>query len=210
LKPESLLGFEAGFTVDRPWGPIPDATFEMTAFRHNLDDAVVRITLSNPTRFMRINRDRIESTGIELLAGIALGAHRGRAITLTGDAVIQKIRIVDVAATAGAPRHAENNPERRGTLELGVPLPLSVRGIANARYTGRQYCLHADTQLEMVLPGKTEGNLAIERSFNVRRTGVLQTLRALVGLDNVGDVAIYDQCGLPQPGRTLRMMFSVR
>ena len=31
-----------------------------------------------------------------------------------------------------------------------------------------------------------------------------QRLTALVALDNVGNRTVYDQCGLPQPGRTLR------
>src|SRR5687767_7560613 len=70
LEPETLLGFEAGFTVDRSIGRIPDATLQLNAFHHRLDDAVVRITLPPPDRrFQRINRDRLESTGAELLAG---------------------------------------------------------------------------------------------------------------------------------------------
>src|SRR5690606_27787757 len=77
LRPETLLGFEAGFIVDRSWGPIPDGTVQVTAFHHRLSDAVARITLQNPTRFMRINRDRIESQGLEMLAGFVLGSDPG-------------------------------------------------------------------------------------------------------------------------------------
>jgi iron complex outermembrane receptor protein len=211
LKPETLLGFEAGLTVDRSLGSIPDATVQVNAFHHNLDDAVVRVTLPPPdSRFRRINRDRIESTGAELLAGVVFGANRERSVTLTGDAVVQKISIFD-ETTSGAPsRHAENNPEVRGMLEVGTPLPRAIRGFANARYTGTQYCLNADTGSEMTLDGKTETNAALEKTFIVSRSGSIRSLRALVSLDNAANVAIYDQCGLPQPGRTLRLMLTLR
>ncbi len=210
LKPERLLGVEAGFTVDRAWGPIPDGTIQVTGFRHRLDDAVIRITLSNPTRFMRVNRDRIESAGAEVLAGFVFGEDRERAVTLTGDAMLQTITVYDITAAGQPSRHTENNPETRGMLELGVPLPWQMRGFANARYTGTQYCLNADTSREMQLSGQTESDLAVERRFTVSGRGLFRSLRALVSLDNVADATVYDQCGLPQPGRTLRVMFTFR
>lgn len=211
LKPETLLGFEAGFTLDRSFGPIPDATVQLNGFHHNLRDAVVRITLPPPDRrFLRINRDRLESAGAEVLAGLAFGENRERSVTLTGDALLQRISIFD-QTVAGAPsRHAENNPETRGMLEIGVPLPGSLRGFANTRYTGTQYCLNADTAAEMTLGAKTETNAALEKSFVVSRNGSIRSLRALLSLDNATNVTIYDQCGLPQPGRTLRVMFTLR
>lgn len=211
LKPETLLGFEAGFTVDRSFGSLPDATVQVNGFHNNLDAAVVRITLPAPNRrFRRINRDRIESTGAEILAGLVFGENRERSVTLTGDALIQKISIFDETAAGSPSRHAENNPEVRGMLEIGVPLPGALRGFANARVTGTQYCLNADTGNEMRLDRKTETNAAVERSFVVSRRGALRSMRALVSLDNTSNVAVYDQCGLPQPGRTLRVMFTVQ
>jgi iron complex outermembrane receptor protein len=209
LTPETLLGFEGGFTVDRAFGPIPDATIQVTGFHHRLDDAVVRVTLQNPTRFMRINRDRINSTGAELLAGLVFGSNRDRAFSITGDALIQNISIVDQTA-GSAMRHPENNPERRGMLEVGVPLPFDLRGFANVRYTGRQYCLNADSGSEMVIKGQSESDLAVEATIPVAKRGLFQSIKALVSLDNVGNTAVYDQCGLPQPGRTLRVMMTLR
>ncbi|HYC52741.1 MAG TPA: TonB-dependent receptor, partial [Gemmatimonadaceae bacterium] len=210
LRPEQLLGLEAGVTIDRSIGVIPDATFQVNGFHHTLNDAVVRITLPDPDRrFQRINRDRIESYGAELLAGIALGSNRDRAITVTGDALIQRIRVFD-QTDANALRHPENNPETRGMLEIGVPLVARVRGFANARYTGRQYCLNSDTGDEMRLDAQTETNLALERRFRLSGGGAVRGFRALLALDNVGNAAIYDQCGLPQPGRTLRAMITIQ
>jgi iron complex outermembrane recepter protein len=210
LKPETLLGFEGGFTLNRALGSTGTAVVEVTGFHHNLDDAVVRITLPAPDRrFRRINRDEIESTGAELLAGYTFGGVGDRAFSLTGDATLQNITIRDKTLEGEPERHAENNPERRAALELGVPLPLALRGVANARYTGKQYCLNADTGDEMSLDSQSETDLAIERSFSVGR-GVFRTLRALFGVDNVGNATVFDQCGLPQPGRTVRLMFTLR
>jgi iron complex outermembrane receptor protein len=208
LEPEALLAFETGFILDRSFGRIPDATFQVTAFRHNLDNAIVRTTLPAPdNRFFRVNRDRIESHGAEVLAGLAIGGQRASAFSITGDALVQRIRIRDRTAAASASRHAENNPETRGMIELGIPLPLALRATSNARYTGRQYCLNSDTGNEMELDGATQASVALERRFAVSRRG---TLRALLALDNVGNTAVYDQCGLPQPGRTLRLMVTIR
>jgi iron complex outermembrane receptor protein len=208
LKPETLLGIEGGLTMNRSFDGVPDATLQVTGFRHNLDDAVVRITLSNPTRFMRVNRDRIQSTGAELLGGFVFGSSRDRGVSITGDALIQKIKVFDQTAN-NAQRHAENNPETRGTLELGVPLPFKLRGIANARYTGTQYCLNAETSREVELKAQTESDIAVERNFSLSR-GLFRSLRALVSFDNIGNQTVFDSCGLPQAGRTMRVMFSVR
>jgi len=129
-------------------------------------------------------------------------------VTLTGDATLQSISIFD--QTAGdAERHAENNPETRGRLELGLPLPWQMRGFATARHTGTQYCLNGETGNEMKLNTATTTDLAMERRFNIRTSGAFTWLRAVLALDNVGNSAVYDQCGLPQPGRTLRFMMTI-
>jgi iron complex outermembrane receptor protein len=208
LEPETLLGLEGGVTMSRSLGAIPQATLGITAFNHKLDDAVVRITLSNPTRFMRVNRDRIESSGVEMLAGFVFGNDRERSVSLNADATLQSISIFD--QTAGdAERHAENNPETRSRVELGLPLPWQVRGFATARHTGTQYCLNGETGNEMTLSSKTTTDLALQRSFATRSGGAFRWLRAILALDNVGNIAVYDQCGLPQPGRTLRLMMTI-
>lgn len=206
LRPETLLGFETGFTMDRAIGLIPDATLQVSAFHHDLRDGVVRTTLPAPDRrFFRVNRDRIRSTGLELLGGLVLGSDRQRSVSITADATLQDIRIQDQTAAASGLRHAENNPEARGMLEVAVPAPAGLRAFGNVRYTGRQFCLHADTGGEMALPATTELNAAVERRFSSPGLG---SLRAVLSLDNAGNTTTYDQCGLPQPGRTLRLMVS--
>jgi iron complex outermembrane receptor protein len=213
LEPETLLGIEGGVSMNRSLGPIPQATLALTAFNHKLEDAVVRITVPNPapppgSLFRRVNRDRIESTGLELLAGFVFGSDRERSVTLNGDATLQDISIFDQTA-GNAERHAENNPETRGRVELGLPLPWQMRGFATARHTGTQYCLNGETGNEMTLSGKTTTDLALQRTFATRSGGAFRSLRAVLAMDNLSNVAVYDQCGLPQPGRTLRLMMTI-
>lgn len=207
LKPERLMSVEGGFTLSGS-STGTRSSIQVTGFRHQLDDAVVRITLSNPTRFMRVNRDRIESTGAEAVAGLTFGADPDRTVSLSADALVQRITVFD--ETAGdAERHAENNPEVRGRLELGVPLPWRLRGFATTRHTGRQYCLNADTQSWMTLGAATATDLAVQHTSTVT-SGPFRSMRTVLSFDNVGNVSVFDQCGLPQPGRTLRLMVTLR
>ncbi len=209
LKPETLLGIEGGVSLNGVFPAIAQSTFQLIGFAHQLDDAVVRITLQNPTRFQRVNRDRIESAGVELLGGLVFGEDVARAISLNGDATLQRIRIIDQTAS-NQQRRAENNPERRGRIELGAPLVRKLRTFATARYTGAQYCLNADSGKEDRLQARTVADVAVQRDYRVASSGPFRMLRALVSFDNVGNTAVYDQCGLPQPGRTLRLTMTLR
>jgi iron complex outermembrane receptor protein len=205
LRPETLLGFEGGVTTTRQLAPRIASTLQLIAFRHRLDDAVVRISLANPSRFKRINRDRIRSQGIELLGGVTFGTDPARSVSLNGDATLQQIRVYN-EREGDAFRHAENNPEHRGRLELGAPLPRTWRAIAVARYAGRQFCVNPETQREDELAGRLMGDLALQREFPRLRSPRAGAPRLLIALDNATNATAYDQCGLPQPGRTLRVM----
>jgi iron complex outermembrane receptor protein len=39
--------------------------------------------------------------------------------------------------------------------------------------------------------------------------GALSRLQTTVALDNLTDQAVFDQCGLPQPGRLLRLQIRI-
>lgn len=200
LRPETLLGVEAGAT--RAWG-----AFELqgTLFRHGLRDAVVRTTLPD-RRFRRENRSEIRSAGVELFAGWR-GA-RGHA--LLADVTAQRVRLRDRAA-GGPLRFAEHQPELRAGLDAAAPLPFDVRAMAGVRHSGRQYCTNPDLGAQQALAAQTAGDVRVERDWSVGRAASLfRTLRVTLALENVTDAAAYDQCGLPQPGRTGRVVMWVR
>ncbi|MBL0937484.1 MAG: TonB-dependent receptor [Gemmatimonadaceae bacterium] len=202
LLPETLLGFEAGVTLDGGVFAEKGLQMQLVGFAHRLDDAVVRITLPNRL-FRRINRDEIKSQGAEALVSWTPSGLRGT--TFTGDATLQRIRVYDQTITSGSnERFPEHNPERRASLAVISPAFAGIRASAMARHIGTQYCQHPDLGRQVELKSQTIGDAALQRGFSVRRGGLLQRLTALVAMDNVGNVTAYDQCGLPQAGRTLR------
>ncbi|MFN5582086.1 TonB-dependent receptor plug domain-containing protein [Gemmatimonas sp.] len=203
LRPETLLGIESGITLSG--GAFADRGLQLQAvgFVHRLDDAVVRITLPNRL-FRRINRDQIRSEGIELLASYAPAALKGA--TISADATLQHIRVIDQTITGNAnnERRAEHNPERRASFAVTSPAWRGVRTSLMARHIGAQYCQHPDLGRQVELGAQTISDAAVTRTFAIRSRGLLQRLTAIIAVDNIGDRAAYDQCGLPQAGRTVR------
>ncbi len=194
LRPERLVGAEVGATMLR-------SNFQLQAvvFHNDLDDAVVRVTQPD-RKFKRINRDQIASTGIELLAGWS-----GRETNIVADLQLQRVRVTD--RTAGTVRHrAEHMPEFRSGIDVTRSLAWGVRGGTGIDFTGRQYCLNSGTGTLDRLNGSTRADVGVNRDFALSRSisGVWSKVRTSLGMSNVADAGIYDQCGLPQPGRTVR------
>lgn len=204
LRPERLLGIESGITLDGGVFAEHGVQLQVVGFRHRLDDAVVRVTLPNRL-FRRINRDEIRSAGMELLAAWTPRALGGT--TISGDATLQRIRVYDrtISSDANNERRAEHNPERRASLAVTTPALAGIRASLMARHIGTQYCQHPDLGRQVQLAAQTIGDAALTRSFTMRASGLLRRLTTLVAIDNLGDRAAFDQCGLPQAGRTLRV-----
>jgi iron complex outermembrane receptor protein len=207
LSPESLLGAEVGFSLAAD--QVSAAAFNMQAvlFHHQLHDAVVRTNFTGTNRFIRVNRDEVVSTGLELFASYNADRVTGRGLTLSGDLLVQNVRITDQIASAA--RQLEHQPEFKARVEVGLPLVLQMNGFASARHTGRIYCLHPDGGALVELKAQTAFDMSFSKLLRVRSSGLLGRLKAVFGVDNVTDAAVYDQCGLPQPGRTLRLGFQL-
>jgi iron complex outermembrane receptor protein len=193
LRPERLVGAEAGLTFLRS-----ESQIQTVIFHNLLKDAVVRIT-TPAGNFMRVNRDEMRSTGLEVL-----GAVRAGPVSWSGDLMLQRVRLTD-PATSGFDRRPEHVPEFRLGGGVGFPLWLQARGNVSASYTGHQYCVNPDTGGTGRLAAQTRADVSMEREWQVRSAGLLSRLRALVAVDNVTDGALYGQCGLPEPGRTFRI-----
>jgi iron complex outermembrane receptor protein len=198
LRPERLVGMEVGATMLRS-----GSQFQAVVFHHRLEDAIVRVTLPNRL-FRRINRDELRSTGMELLAGVT----RNR-VTLSGDVLVQHVRIQD-PAVRGTQRQPELQPAFRSNVDLAMPLPLGARGRVGLNYTGRQYCVNPDLGGNVSLGAQALLNGGAEREFGLRGGGLLSRLVASIAVDNLGDSAFFDQCGLPYAGRTLRFGVALR
>jgi iron complex outermembrane receptor protein len=197
LKPEKLLAIEAGVTTRLGNGEV-----QLVGFRHQLNDAVVRTTLPD-RRYFRVNRDRLNSLGLELLASLAVGP-----VALGGDVTLQSVDLTDTQASVT--HEPENLPKVFGSAHAAFPLPLGVRALAEVRYTGHQYCIDPGTGEDSRLSAGATFDAELARTWNLHSGGSawFGRLETRVAVDNVGDVALYDQCGLPQPGRLFR--FQVR
>lgn len=197
LKPERLLAMEAGVTTQ-----LGNGQMQAVAFRHQLNDAVVRITLPD-RRFLRVNRNELQSTGVELLASQRIGP-----IDLDGNVTFQSVDLTDTEADVT--NRPENLPELFGRLNAQFPLLLELRGNAELDYIGNQFCIDPGTGNDRKLDAGSAVNAGLARTWAVRSRGAswVSRVEGRIAADNIGNIARYDQCGLPQPGRLLR--FQVR
>lgn len=197
LGAEHLVALEGGVTAR-----LGAAELQAVLFHHRMADAITRISTA-AGRFQRVNRDAIRSTGIELLASQPVGA-----VSLGADLILQTVDLID--PVAGRNREPENQPSAFGSVHAGFPIVLGFAGRAEVRFTGRQYCIDLSTGADTRLAAGGLINADLARTWTVRRgrSSWLGRIETRISVDNAADAALYDQCGLPQPGRLLR--FEVR
>lgn len=198
LRPERFTGVEGGAT-----GGTGTWQWQVMGFHQRTDDVVIRVTRPNRQQ-QRVNRDAQLASGAELLLGWT-----GRRASVLADLTRQEVRVLDPTQPTGR-RPAEYQPRVRGSVTAIAPLAAGVRGLAAVVATGRQACLNAETGRYDGIAPSTRVDLQVDRDVRVRRGGVLSLLRVLVAVDNATDAALYDQCGLPQPGRLARLGFELR
>ena len=196
LAPERLVAVEGGASLKLASGDV-----QLVAFHHALDDAIVRVPVPEG-RFKRVNRDRQVATGIELLTGWRLGR-----LSLSGDVVLQRTELID--ESTGAEHQPEYQPDVIAGVGIAGPLPWHGRFDLRARHTGRQSCINSDTGEQATLRSAQRYDAEVSRTWRLRG-GWTSLLEVAAGADNLSDQVIYDQCGLPQPGRTFRIQLRVR
>lgn len=198
LEPERLVSMEAGGTTR-----VGDGEVQLVLFHNRLDDAVVRVALEDGT-FMRVNRNELRSTGLELVASQAFGP-----VALSGHLMIQDVELRDTEANET--HKPENLPEALGGSSARFPLFLGLVGGADVEYTGSQFCIDPGSGEDAELArGAIVGGF-VSRGWPVRASwgaGSFTRLEARVAIDNAADTALFDQCGLPRPGRRAR--FEIR
>jgi len=193
LKPEILTGAELGVTLTG--GPVE---VQAVGFYQSLADGIVRssVTTDEGKKFKRINQDRVRSRGLELLASGTLGP-----MGWSGDLTIQRARGI---TPEGNEVRLEYEPAVAGKLTGFVPLPLDFEASASGRFMGRQYCENPELGGLESFDGSRHIDLGLRRAFAVGG-GPFERAEAVLNLDNATDAVVMDQCGLPQPGRTLRL-----
>ena len=195
LAPEVLAVAELGLTA-----ATRGLELQVVAFYQHLSDAIVRASLGDGM-LQRQNRDRIRSLGVELLA-----TYQWRRFSVTGDVTIKDVTQEDPTAPEGQ-GEPEYQPWIAGGLGLSVPLGLDIWSTGRLRHLGPRYCVHPDLDTQARLNGDTWLDLEVGRSFELGRSG--RRLELVLALDNVSDTAVYDQWGLPQSGRLVRLQFRI-
>lgn len=198
LKPEILTGAEMGLTWD-----LPGLDMQIVGFHQVLSNGIVRIGVETPEgpKRQRVNRDRIRSTGLEIVATGALSS-----VEYAGDVTLQQAWQFEEGSDDRT--RPEYEPNLAARLSLAVPVVAATTVSGEYRYVGRQFCLNVDGGDFDRLDETHSLNLKVRRLFLLEGRRTFSNVDALVSLANVTDRAIYDQCGLPQPGRTLR--FQIR
>ncbi len=194
LAPEVLRTAEGGMTSTlSAFGGSVDV--QGVLFTQVLSDAIVRQSFGDG-RFRRENRSRVDATGIEMLAD-AQWEHTA----LGGSMTWQNVGLADPAAAPGA------RPEYQPELSASAYFEQSLGGFrarVAGRFMGSQYCEHPDLGKQLALDASAVFDAAISREFMV---GGRRLMQLSVLADNLTHAAVFDQCGLPQPGRTLRLQF---
>lgn len=201
LRPESLKAGEAGITITDG-----DSQLQVVGFHHRLTDGIVRVSTVTPggAKFQRVNRDQVRSTGVEVLTAGNLAA-----FTYGGSFTLQRVRIRDPIAS-GQDEMAEYAPALSGTANLGVVVPGDVALTSFFRYRGVQYCQNFEVAGLDRMDASATVDLEARRALYGGRDGSSWALEATVGVANLTDSTVLDQCGLPQPGRTFRIQVSIR
>ncbi len=197
LRPETLHGGEAGFTATRGIGEV-----QMVSFHQRLTDGIVRRSSTDGVgnrRFQRVNQAEVRSTGLEVLLVGTLGGS-----TFNGDLTLQNVAGYD---NDGTEVELEYEPSVLGKLGFDVPIPAEFRFGGEGRYLGAQMCENPEVGGLQPLPSSTSFDLTLRRMFSFGRGGALSRLDASAALRNVTDGAVFDQCGLPQPGRLVQVQF---
>lgn len=189
LGPERLRALEAGV---RWRGHGVEA--QLAAFHQHLADAIVRVGLGGG-RFQRINRDALRTRGVEAIVGGMHGPVQWRA-----EGLRQWVRLREPTRA----RPPEHQPEWLLGAETSARLTSRLQASVLTQHTGRQWCLDPDSGDPIALGSHTRWDLGL-------RHGAARNwpFEFRLEMRNVFDAATYDQCGLPQPGRSLRLQLDL-
>ena len=199
LQPEALRTIEAGVTGGTR-ALAGDLEGQVVLFHQHFSDAIVRTGLGDG-RFMRENRNKVTAAGMELLASVQWDR-----VEFGGSLTWQDVSLIDQNAPS-TQRRAEYQPEIAGGVNLTGRLPAGISARLGLEVIGRQFCVDPDLGSDVALDPSARLDLHATREWKL--SGALSRLQTTVALDNLTDQAVFDQCGLPQPGRLLRLQVRI-
>lgn len=192
LNPERLFGVEGGFTLHSG-----DLELQTVFFHQRLVDGIVRTSVQQGgmNLLKRVNREEVRSTGVEFLASGSVGV-----VAVSSDLTLQHVRGLE----RGESFELEYEPSTIGRVGVGLPVGAGVEASATTRWVGRQSCENPEIGGLQSVSASGIGDLALRRSFD-GGDAFPGRLDAVLAFRNLTDATVFDQCGLPQPGRTLEV-----
>ncbi len=194
LRPEVLSAGELGVTL-----MTPTSDLQLVAFHQRLRDGIVRTTVQTPggSRFQRVNQDAVHGSGIEVMASTtAWGA------LVSGDFTVQDVSGRD---TEGRSVELEYEPAFMASLGVRRELLLDIVASGDVSVAGSQVCQNPESGGLQSFDTDPRVDVVLGRTFALPGTGGFGRADFSMAVSNIGDAAVFDQCGLPQPGRTLSL-----
>ena len=212
LRPETMVAGEVGLTLDDG-----ERQLQVVGFRNRLANGIVResVPTTQGILFRRVNRDEVRSRGVEVMGAGTLGPGTvGVGMTwqsvLTGSGALASGVALTRDDVLADDRPVEYAPALAGTATVGVKMPGQLLVSGFVRYRGVQRCANIDATVLDEMEASATLDLEATRSFVGARGDGEVRVDAAVAVSNLTDATVMDQCGLPQPGRTLRIQLLIR
>lgn len=198
LGPVTLKVGELGATLN-----LEGLELQGIVFQQRLEGSIVRAVVEDG-RFQRQNRGETRSTGAELVANGRLGP-----VSVRADLTLQDVSLRDDDGDELTGEEPEYQPEIVAGLHGDAPLALGLRARASFEFLGAQFGTDPRTGASVELDPSAYLEVGLERRlFEARRA--LPPVRIAASVENLTDEVIFDQLGLPRPGRTLRVQLEMR
>jgi iron complex outermembrane receptor protein len=193
LRAEVQWTNELGLTLRLARGEL-----QAVGFHQVLEDGIARVSVATPSgnRFQRVNQGRITADGVELLARSGAGPFE-----FGGDLTLQRVRALQAD---GSQEEPEYEPAAHGGAWCEVGLPMALRLGVEAYGTAEQRYIDLDLGGLSTLAPSAGVDLRLSRGFRLV-AGPWRRVDAVLAVENLADQAMFDQAGLPRPGRTLRL-----
>lgn len=223
LRPEMQTGLETGLTVARGGSEL-----QLVLFGQTTGGGIVRVSVPQPdarSLLQRVNRDRIEARGLELL-----GRAEAAAGEVEADLTLQRVRVR--GDDPALPVRPEYEPRWQGSLSVSSS-PARLLGALTGDPTanrsasppwhalirtsmqgvGTQYCLDPasgeQARLTASYTASARGEVPIQSNAATPGIG-RRDMTLSVEVANLTNALSFDQCGLPRPGRTFQLGLRVR
>ncbi len=179
-----------------------------TLFQQRLEGSIVRVPIGDGL-FQRRNVGERRATGFELVAN-----YRHSGLVLRGGVTLQDVEIRqdiddDGELEVSPDTRAEYQPELSGDLSATTPELAGFRLRGQLQYIGSQFGANPQTEEFEELDPTAYLETGLSRKIGQGFLG-LPPLRVSAVAENLTDQLVWDQLGLPRPGRTVRVQVELR